>query len=153
MWLVKDHFTFSFSHVSPWHSPHAERQLSPCFRQEHWLVAQGAFEDILQLHLITFSRLSGATALSVLIGVIILSTIIQPQLHGFSCTSSLSSSIFQATICKWTRNPWKNAALSVGGILSGSTFPLQHISRYFLWLKKNKGERRFSPFSQMFVVV
>ena len=30
LWLVKDHFTFSFSHASPWYSPHDEKACREC---------------------------------------------------------------------------------------------------------------------------
>ena len=63
------------------------RQRSPCFRHEQRLVEQGAFVVNLQLHLITFKRLSGATALSDFIGVIVVPSIFQPQSFGFIGTT------------------------------------------------------------------
>ena len=46
-------------------------QGNPCLRHEHTLVEHTLFELNLHLHRITFNKHSGATALSVLIGIML----------------------------------------------------------------------------------
>ena len=57
-----------FAQLSPLHSPQAVTHLRPFFQHEHTLVPQGFFEESLHLHRTNFNSVSGAGAMSVIIG-------------------------------------------------------------------------------------
>ena len=64
---------------TPLHSAHANEQLRPAFLQEHLIDVQ----PVLHEHLIISNKDFGATSLSVIIGMKLDPTILQPQSVGF----------------------------------------------------------------------
>ena len=55
-------------HSFPQQSPQVDIQWMPCLRHVQELVPHWFFDFVLHLHVITFRRLSGETALSVVTG-------------------------------------------------------------------------------------
>ena len=129
MQVIDVRHTIFFKHSSPWHSTHVAVRSNPCLRHVHKFEPHFLVPG-LHLHRITFSKFSGATCMSVLIGISSFSANIHPQSSTFN-SKLLSSSTFHEIICWCERKPWKYADRFVGGILSGSTIPLQPMSRYF----------------------
>ena len=109
--------------ASPLQSPHACIHFKPFLRQRHFIVPHGFLAVILHLHLITFSRWSGAGGKSVITGNSreeSPSSLLHPHLHGL--TSHSSSKLVPFIISRCTRNEWKCAARSVGGSMAGLTW-------------------------------
>ena len=88
--------TSEFLQSFPQQFTHADVHLSWFLMHVQRFVEQ----FVLQLQRTIFSRLAGATGLSVGTGTKSLSTIFQPQSSGLNVISSSSSSVFQDMICR-----------------------------------------------------
>ena len=66
--LQKILLIFLFLHSSPWHFPDVVKQGKAFFLHKQQFVPR-KFADFLQLHLLTFKIFSGATSLSLVIGL------------------------------------------------------------------------------------
>ena len=105
-------------------------------RQVLLLVPQGLFPDSLQLHRIILTKAAGAISLSVAIGVSMLAFCFHPQFSTFWSNSSSNNDQFKTWKC--VLNPWKYAALSLGGSFSGQIIPLHAMLMYLSYLKGSR---------------
>lgn len=92
-----------------------------------YIISTWSFEQKLDLHHTTFSRLSGARSKAVMTGVYLSSTL---------GSRSLAASFLQSTTCRWSRKQWKHAPLSVGwsfwgpiGVLLDDTLSMSLVYR------------------------
>lgn len=117
--------TFGLLQDNPLHSPNAGTHLRQFLRHVHIMVPQALRKVILHLHVITFSKLSGAAGRSHRIGSKILSILFHPQ---FCVLRHLISKFFARETSKCTRSEQKYAALLVRGSFSDLTSSLVYVA-------------------------